>query len=151
MSAAQALAFVERHGIVLEAARHAAIPSLAEAIAGETLHGNWWSHPHGRAIFAITRGMRVSQEVLTCRLVDDKISFVHERLWPALARLADLIPAKRLGRIRETHSERGSHHVEEIPFPQWLDAATVAAGQHLTEADARATLGALFNILAETS
>ncbi len=150
MTAAQALAFVERHGVVLEAARHAAIPSLAEAIAGETLHGNWWSHPHGRAIFTITRGMRDSPQVLTCRLVDNKISFVHERLWPALARLADQLPAKRLGQIHETHSARGSHHVEEIPFPQWLDAATVAAAQRLTEADARATLGALFDALADT-
>ena len=49
MSAADALAFVERHGIVLESARHAAIPSLAEAIAGEPIRGSWWAHPKGRA------------------------------------------------------------------------------------------------------
>ncbi len=50
--------FVERHGVVLESARHATIPSLAEAIAGEPLKRGWWSHPKGRTIFAATRAVR---------------------------------------------------------------------------------------------
>lgn len=140
---AEALGFVERYGIVLESARHATIPSLAEAIAGEPLRGSWWSHPKGRAIFAVTRAVRASPDVLVCRLVDHKISFAHARVWPALVRIADRLGHVRLARIRETHSERGSHRVDEIPFPQWVPAETARAAKRLAENDARAMLGPL--------
>jgi hypothetical protein len=149
MTAAQALAFVERHGVVLEAARHDAIPALAEAIAGETLHGNWWSHPKSRSIFAITRAIRDPPHVLVCRLVGGRISFVHERLWPALARLADHFRAERLGRVREVHSGRGAHHTEETPFPGWLTVETAAAAGRLTESEARTAFGTLLAVLVE--
>jgi len=151
MTLPQALAFVERHGIVLEAARHGTIPSLAEAVAGEPLHGSWWSHPRGRAIFAITRAVRNAPEVLVCRIVDGKISFAHERLWPALARLAKHFAPDRLARVHEIHSERGAHRLEETPFPDWLGDKTAAAMKRLTEADARAALGPLLEELAITT
>ena len=51
MTPDQALAFVERHGIVLESTRRGSIPSLADAVAGEQLGGNWWSHASGKQIF----------------------------------------------------------------------------------------------------
>ncbi|HEY6985488.1 MAG TPA: hypothetical protein VH375_05365 [Rhodanobacteraceae bacterium] len=140
MTAAQALRFVERHGIVLESARHATVPSLAEAIAGGPIRGSWWSHPKGRAIFAATRAVRDSPQVLVCRVVDGKISFAHERVWPALVRLADRIARTRLAREREVHTEGGAHRVEKIAFPRWVPAATSAAAKRLSEADARALL-----------
>lgn len=140
---AQALAFVERHGIVLEAARRGTIPSLADAVAGEALAGNWWSHARGKQIFAATRAVREADDVLVCRLVGGKISYVHARLWPALARLADRFPRERLARLREVHGADGRHRVEDVPFPTWLDAATLAASRHLDEAAARAALAAL--------
>jgi len=143
MSAAEALDFVERHGIVLEAARHGAIPSLADAIAGETIRGSWWSHPKSRAIFAITRAVRASPHVLTCRLVGGKISFVHERLWPALARLAERFPRERLARVREIHSDSGAHRTEETPFPSWLGAPARADAQRLSETEASDVFGPL--------
>lgn len=142
MTEAEALGFVERHGIVLESARHATIPSLAEAVAGEPVGGHWWSHPKGRAIFAATRAVRASPDVLVCRLIDDKISFAHARVWPALVRLADRVGAERLARVHETHSARGSHRVEAIPFPRWVSAETSAAARRLGERDARAILAA---------
>jgi hypothetical protein len=37
----EAIAFVKRHGVVLQAAR-GPVPSLADAIAGETIRGSWW-------------------------------------------------------------------------------------------------------------
>lgn len=140
MTGAEAVRFVEKHGVVLESARHATIPSLAEAIAGEPLKRSWWSHPKGRAIFAATRAVRESPDILVCRLIDDKISFAHQRLWPALVRLSDRFPRHRLTRVREIHSERGAHRVEEIPFPRWVSAETTAAAKRLSEADARAML-----------
>ena len=137
------MAFVEQHGIVLEAARHATIFSLADAIAGEALHGSWWAHPQGRAIFAATRALRDSSQVLVCRLVDGKISFVHERLWPAVVRLGDWFPAQRLARLREVHTENGRHRIDETPFPTWVPASTAALAKALTESQARAMLAML--------
>jgi hypothetical protein len=148
MTLAQALAFVERHGIVLEATRRGAIPSLADAIAGETLSGNWWAHPKGKTIFALTRAVRDAPDVLVCRLVDGKISFVHARLWPALARLADRFPQQRLSRLREIHGDSGAHRVEEIAFPAWLDADTLAAARRLDEGTARTALDTLLAVAA---
>jgi len=140
---AQALAFVERHGIVLEGARRGAVPSLADAVAGETLAGNWWAHAQGKRIFAATRAVRDARDVLVCRLVDGKVSFVHARLWPSLVRLAGRFPRERLARLREVHGDDGRHRVEEVPFPDWVDAATLAAGRRLDEGAACAALAGL--------
>ena len=140
MTPEQALAFVAQHGIVLEAARRSDLPSLAEAIAGKALRGNWWAHPRSREIFTLTRALRAAPEILTCRLVDGRISFVHERLWPALARLADCFAHERLARLHERHTARGTHRVEETPFPQWLPVHVAAAAGRLDETEARAIL-----------
>jgi hypothetical protein len=137
MNASEALAFVERHGIVLESARHPTIPSLAEAIAGGPLRGGWWSHPKGRSIFAATRAVRDSADVLVCRLVEGKITFVHSRFWPALVRLADRFPATALERVREVHSKSGAHRLENIAFPEWVPAETTIEAKNLSEAKAR--------------
>ena len=145
MSAAEALEFVERHGVVLESARHASVPSLAEAIAGGPIRGSWWSHPRGRAIFRLTRAVRESQDVLVCSLVDGKISFAHARIWPALVRLADRFEPARLARISEVHSPSGAHHVDKVAFPRWVPAATVAAAKRLSESAARASLESLLH------
>jgi hypothetical protein len=146
MSPAQAIAFVERHGVVLEASRRAGVHSLVDAIANEPVKGNWWSHPHSRAIFAVTRAVRDSADVLVCRLVDGRISFVHARLWPALARLAHCFAPERLARLREVHAQSGAHRVEEIPWPQWLPQEIAAQSQRLDEAEARAELAMLDEI-----
>lgn len=143
MTPAQALAFIKRHGIVCESVRRGTIASLADAVAGEPLTGNWWSHPKGKAIFAVTRAVRDSPQVLVCRLVDDKVTFVHERLWPALVRMADRFAPKRLARVAEVHSASGKHVLEEIPFPDWVPAKSAAAAKRLSERQALADLAML--------
>jgi hypothetical protein len=149
LNAAAALAFVARHGVICEAARRGEIPSLADAIAGEALRGNWWSHPRGREIFAITRALREAPQVLVCRLVDAKITYVHERLWPALVRAADRFAADRLARVREVHSAGGKHVLEETAFPQWVPAAVAAAAKRLSAAAATKALAALLPLARE--
>jgi hypothetical protein len=141
LSAAQAPAFVERHGLVCEASRRGAIPSLVDAVAGQPVHGNWWSHARRREIFAATRAVRASADVLVCRLIDGKITFVHRRLWPALLRLAERIDRSRLARLREIHSVRGKHIIEEIPFPEWAPRQVVIEARGLSEVQAQAELG----------
>ena len=115
-----ARAFVAAHGIVCEAARHDVIPNLVDAIAGAPVRGSWWSHPRSKVIFALTRAVRAAPNVLVCRLVAGKITYVHERLWPALAAAAQGTSDERLDRLHESHTAGGRHVVESFAFPDWL-------------------------------
>jgi hypothetical protein len=145
LNAAQALDFIERHGVVAESVHRGAIPSLAEAIANEPIRGNWWSHPRGKEIFAITRAVRDAPQILVCRIVDGKIAYVHERLWPALVRLADRLSQERLARVSETHTAGGKHVLDETPFPDWVPPKLIGAGKRMAEADAIAQLQMLLH------
>jgi hypothetical protein len=135
-----ALAFVEEHGVVLESGR-GPVSSLAEAIAGEPIRGTWWGHPKGRAIFRATRALRDSADVLVCRLLGGKITYIHRRLWPALVRLADEIGPRRLDAIREEHTKSGAHKVVTMAFPQWVPSEVRKAAQKLSEEEARRQCG----------
>ena len=141
MTPRQALAFVRRHGVVLESAR-GPVPCLAEAIAGEPLRGSWWAHPRAQAIFEATRAVRDSEQVLVCRVAQGKVTFVHERLWPALVRLAPRFRKAWLARIREVHTAAGRHVVRSQAFPKWVPPGVRAAASRLGEAAARRKLGA---------
>ncbi|MBI3492989.1 MAG: hypothetical protein HY047_14600 [Acidobacteria bacterium] len=144
MTSRQALAFVRKHGIVLEAAR-GPVPSLAEAIAGAPIRGGWWAHPKGRQIFAVTRAVRDSDDVLVCRLIKGKITFVHRRLWPALVLAADRLPTDRLTQVREIHTRSGRHVIEEVPFPTWVPSSVRAAARKLSKDAAVAALAVLID------
>ena len=135
MTVREALAFIRKHGIVLEAAR-GAVPSLATAIAREPIRGSWWSHPKAHEIFEITRAIRDSEEVLVCRLVDAKITFIHRRLWPALVRLACQLPAERLAQVKEIHTESGRHVATATAFPKWVPREVRAAARRITNEEA---------------
>lgn len=139
MNLQEATTFVIEHGIVLESAR-GSVPSLAEAIAGESIKGNWWSHPCSKEIFRITRAIRALDTVLVCRLIGSKITFVHQRLWPALVRVGDQIPAKQLAQLHEHHTASGEHALVETPFPTWVAADVSAQAKLLDEAAAWATI-----------
>lgn len=141
----QALAFVERHGVVAESAKHPHVPSLAVAIAGAPIRGNWWTHPRAKTIFAITRALRDSPDVLVCRIVDGKIGFVHRAFWPALARVAKRFPETNIARIREIHTAGGRHRVDETPFPDWVPADVLAEAAHLGDKAALAPFAALLD------
>lgn len=140
MTAKAALAFVRRHGVVLESAR-GPVPNLAEAVAGEAIRGSWWGHPKGHQIFGLTRAVRNSRDVLVCRLVGGKITYVHRRLWPALVRLAGTFPPDDLAAVQEIHTLRGRHELQVVPFSRWVSSAVKRHARWLTEANARAALG----------
>jgi len=132
MTSRRALAFVRRHGVVLESAR-GPVPSLAAVTAGAPVRGNWWSHPKSHEIFAVTRAVRDSNDVLVCRLIDGKITFVHRRLWPALVRAAGRLPSARLAQLREVHATSGRHVTKEVPFPDWVPPSVHVAARILSE------------------
>ena len=130
-----AIAFVKKYGVVLESAA-GSVPALAAAIAGGPIHGSWWAHPNGRKIFALTRAVRDSPDVLVCRLVEGKITYVHQRLWAALVRVHRRIPVANLARVREVHTSSGKHVSEETPFPAWVAQVTFDQANELQEQSA---------------
>ncbi len=132
MTPRQAISFVRKHGIVLESAQ-GSVPSLAQAIAGKPLRGNWWAHPRSHRIFAVTRAVRECSDILVCRLVDGRVTFVHRELWPALVRVAHRFPHQRLAQIHERHTTRGHHVVDEVPFPDWVPPQVSLSAESLSE------------------
>lgn len=140
MTTRQAIAFVKRHGIVLESAHAGKWPVLADAVVGARVRGNWWSHPKGRQIFWVTRSVRDSRDVLVCRLIDGKVTYVHKRLWSACVRLAEKIGKRRLDAIVEMHTSAGQHVMRVRKFPGWADGATKRAAKRLTAAAAATAL-----------
>jgi hypothetical protein len=137
----EALSFVETNGIVLESA-HGRVPTFADFVAGERVT-RWWSHPKGRLSFALTRAMRDSPDVLTCRFIDNKITYIHRRLWPALVKLSGELDTSSLGAIREEHLPGGKHELRVTAFPQWVPAEVLAESKRLTRSEAQSMLSRL--------
>ena len=135
--------FVEKHGVVLASAR-GAVPSLAEAIAGEPIIGSWWSHPRAQAIFDALSAIDDSDDIRCFKLVDKKITFVHRRFWPALVKLAQagILSHDRVESIQQEHMPTGEHRNFTTPFPDWVPEEVAAAAEALTIDDAREQLGA---------
>ena len=140
MTPAQALAFVKEHGVVLESAR-GSVPNLAERIAGEPIRGSWWGHRRAPQIFRCSRAIRDSKEVLVCRLLDGKVTYVHRRLWPALVRLGEHFGPKALSAIREIHTAQGKHETITTPFPDWVSRSVAPKAARLTTEKAAEMLG----------
>jgi phosphoketolase len=138
-----ALDFIRLHGVVLVSAK-GAVPTLTHAIAGESIKGSWWGHPQGKRIFALQQQVCDHEDILVCRLLDDKLTLVHRRLWPALAAAAPDIKPSRLCRVVQEHTASGRHVNRETPFPDWLafDATRDAAA--IPRAEALAALGLTF-------
>lgn len=90
----------------------------------------------------MTRAIRDSDDVLVCRLIKGKVTFVHRRLWPALVRAAGRLPADHLSRVREVHMSSGRHVIKEVPFPGWVPPEVHLAARRLSEEAALAVFAA---------
>lgn len=128
-------ALLVEHGVLLESAR-GPIPNVAELVAGEPIAGSWWGHRASHAIFDVINELADSPDVVRLRLVNGKVTLVHRQVWPALVRVSDRIPAKRLASIEEEHTASGAHRKIETPFPDWVPAAVVEAATTLTDEQA---------------
>ena len=126
-------------GMLLASAR-GPIPNIAEMIAGEPIKGSWWEHPLGHQIFNELNALDDSPDVVRMRLVKGKVTLVHRRVWPALARVADAFTAKQLATLHEVHTESGAHRVHEEAFAAWLTDDVRAAAADLTVEQAWAQL-----------
>jgi hypothetical protein len=132
--------FVRRHGIVLESAK-GEVPTLTEEIAGGPIRGSWWCHPKGRQIFAATRNVRDSPDVLVCRLLNGKITYVYRQLWPALVRLNREIGHHRLACVIEEHTATGAHRNRTVPFAKYIPSQIKIEGSNLSREEALSMLG----------
>ncbi|HLN31673.1 MAG TPA: hypothetical protein VK395_28285 [Gemmataceae bacterium] len=142
MTPKQALAFVAAQGVVLESAQ-GSLPSLAGAVAGEPIRGSYWSHPKAHEIFLCSRAIRKSADVLVCRLVGGKVTYVHRRLWPALVRLAGRFDPEQLAAIQEVHTPSGKHEVHTTAYPAWVTEDVGRAALDLSEEEAASLLPAV--------
>jgi hypothetical protein len=142
MNAKQAVAWVEECGIAVESAR-AKVPSLVQLIVGEPVRGSWWAHPKGNEILRLSRAIRSSPDILVCRLVDGKITYVHRHLWPALVRLASRFNKQGLAAVKEVHTPTGKHKLLITPFPKWVPQEVLRVAQKVTEKEAASQLAVL--------
>jgi hypothetical protein len=130
---------VKRHGVVLQAAR-GPVPSLAEVIAAGRIRGSWWGHAKGRVIFRATRAVSESPDVLVCKLIDDKVTYVHRRLWPAFVKLSRRFAKERLAKVWDEHTETGAHVLRQIPFPAWVPRDVMEEAARLSPLEAERVL-----------
>ena len=143
MTPEEAIEFVAVQGIVLESAR-GPVPNLADTVAGEAIEGSYWGHPNGNKIFALTRAVRSSGEVVVCRIVNRKVTYVHRRLWASIFRVREMFDGEDLGAISEIHSSTGKHKVETVPFPDWVPTDVMKEAEALTFSQAASNLGKWF-------
>jgi len=61
------------------------LPSVATIVAGGRIRGSWWGHPKSHQIFHAARRLASDADVIAIPLVRGKVTFVHRRLWPAIA------------------------------------------------------------------
>jgi hypothetical protein len=145
VSPKEALDFVEKHGVVLQAAR-GSVRSLAEAVAGERIRGSWWGHPKGRDIYSAAEAVCESPDVLVCKLVEGKITYVHRRLWPALVKLASRFPKARLAKVWNEHTSSGAHRSRRVAFPAWVPADIARQAEALPLSEAEVMLSHLLTL-----
>jgi hypothetical protein len=117
-------------------------------MVGSPIRGSWWAHPEGKRIFRLLGAVADSPDILRCRLVDDKVTYAHRRVWHALVRLAKLIGERRLDRHQQEHTATGAHRNVTTPFPDWVPADVRARAKAIGEEEAWETLGPIGAILA---
>jgi hypothetical protein len=109
---------LEEHGLLLQLDSN--LPNVCALVAGERVRGSWWSHPSGRAIFAVAGELADHPDVLMTKLISGKVTYVHRPLWPQVIavgrarepwQIKDLSPAGRklLAQVDRKPVEPDSH------------------------------------------
>ena len=146
MNPLEALEFIRKEGIVLESGK-SPLENLADLITGEKLKRSWWAHPKSEEIFLISRYIRNHNDILVCRLIQGKITFVHKRLWPPIIRLIEKLDKSRLSAINEMHTAKGYHEVKLIPFDEWVSFSMRESAMKLTDDEAISHLGHFWQVI----
>ncbi len=70
-----------------------------------------------------------------CKLIKGKVTYVHRRLWPALAKLASRFQPEQLAQVWDEHTRNGAHVSRTKPFPGrvpaeiWREAKALSVGE----------------------
>jgi hypothetical protein len=135
---------LDQHGLLL--LQDPSALSLATLVAGDVVKGSWWGHPKAQEIFRAADALTEGGHTKTAKLVDGKVTFVHERLWPALIavgtsrdawQMAGLSEAARalLIEVKEGPVRSATKAAKELEARLLVDARQVHTqkGRHETE------------------
>lgn len=146
----RALSLVEKAGVLLESGR-GPVQALADVIAGAPIANEWRDHPEATLIAGILRAVRASPDVLVCKLVQGRPTFVHRRLWTALVRLAPVKGAHILDRLLDEPQPDGTLKTRAQPYPAWVTLQIKEAARALSEPEARTKMGPVASLLPKTA
>ena len=79
-------------------------------------------------------------DVLVCKLVDGKVTYVHRRLWPALIKLASRFGKERIARVWDEHTKSGAHVSRQMVFPDWVPCDVIQEAEKLSTSEAEQVL-----------
>jgi hypothetical protein len=135
------MAWICAQGVVLQSAR-GPVPNAAQFIAGEPIRGSWWGHPAGKDIYAVLSFLDDSTDIVATRLINQKLTLLHARVWPSVVRVSVQLGETRLAAIHSEHTESGAHRSFEVKYPQWVPEETLRIAASLSVDEAFATLPA---------
>ena len=80
------LAHLKARGLLMQ--HDARLPSVSAMVAGGPIRGSWWGHPMGGSIFMVAERLADHRDVMICKLIGSKVTYVHRDLWPDLLAVA---------------------------------------------------------------
>jgi hypothetical protein len=122
------------------------VPRLVEVILGEPIKGSWWAHPSSHGIFAVLQELGESGDLLLCRLVGGKVTFVHRRLWPALFKLEHRFTRQQLAQVRQEHTRSGKHVARTVDFPAWVPEIVQTEAREMSDQEAERVLAPVLRL-----
>ena len=159
MNCERVRAELSRIGLLLM--QHKELPNVVTLITGEHLSTSWWSHKKAQEIFACLESL--DDVALETHLIGGRVTFVHKRLWPALAaagmsmRGPKTLPkkdqqARLLVVAHEVHTASGKHEVRIESWKDWAKREGVRPMKSAEDArqqleDAATELGASAKLL----
>jgi hypothetical protein len=113
------LDYLGRLGVLLESDH--AFPSLTGIMVREPIKGSWWSHSMANEIYLLSRRLIDHPDAICLKLLSNKATYVHRRLWPELIAIAtaqepwqlDALPASTKAMLKKVE-ERGSIRMDEL-------------------------------------
>jgi hypothetical protein len=116
---------LSRWGFILE--QDKLLPNVASAVAGGPITGSWWASPASHGIYEALGALEEMPDVLRVKLVSGKVTFVLERLWPAVLTVAQSHDAWQLEGLTEAEvalltlvEDSGSVRLDQLPAAKSL-------------------------------
>ena len=98
MEDTKVIATLREHGLLMLQDKKL-LNAVAILTGGEALTGSWWSHPKANAIYDVLDAVTEREDVLVAKLVAEKVTLLHRRLWPALLAVATVREPWQLAKL----------------------------------------------------